>query len=119
MKNKAIALIILAIGFSSCKNTLSQRSVEFNIHYTEAYCGGAAPSDEMINQELQKNFYQFINEYRVNEVKQKLADESFNHLKIISLAFDAGFNSKASFNRVFKSYTGLTPKNFRAKSSNS
>ncbi len=70
---------------------------------------------DTINQELGKNFYQYVNEYRVEEVKQKLVSSDCNHLKIISLAQDAGFNSKASFNRVFKQYTGLTPQQYRSQ----
>lgn len=68
-----------------------------------------------INQELGKNFFQLINEYRVEEMKERLRDPNNDHLKILSLAFDAGFNSKASFNRVFKSYTGQTPKDYKSK----
>ncbi len=70
-----------------------------------------------INKELGKNFFQFINEYRVEEMKERLKDPSNDHLKILSLAFDAGFNSKASFNRVFKSYTGQTPKEYKSTNS--
>lgn len=67
-----------------------------------------------INQELGKNFFQFVNEYRVEEVKDRLQDPKQAHLKILSLAFDAGFNSKASFNRVFKAYTGHTPQAYKS-----
>ncbi len=70
---------------------------------------------DTINQQLGKNFYQYINEYRVEEVKLKLVNSDLNHLKIISLAQEAGFNSKASFNRVFKQYTGLTPQQYRSQ----
>ena len=70
-----------------------------------------------INQELGKNFFQFINEYRIEEVKERLKDPNNDHLKILSLAFDAGFNSKASFNRVFKSFTGQTPKDYKSENS--
>ncbi len=70
-----------------------------------------------INQELGKNFFQFINEYRVNEIKEQLKNPNNDHLKILSLAFDVGFNSKASFNRVFKAYTGQTPKEYRSTNS--
>ena len=72
---------------------------------------------QTLNNEVQKNYYRFINEYRVEEVKRRLMDPKVQHLKILSVAFDAGFNSKASFNRVFKLYTGLTPKQFRTKHS--
>ncbi|MEP1095163.1 MAG: helix-turn-helix transcriptional regulator [Cyclobacteriaceae bacterium] len=70
---------------------------------------------DTINQELNKNFYQLINEYRVEEMKERLQDPSLAHLKIFSLALDSGFNSKASFNRVFKAYTGYTPKEFKSQ----
>ncbi|SHG75588.1 helix-turn-helix domain-containing protein [Flagellimonas flava] len=70
---------------------------------------------EAINRGLGKNFFQFINEYRVKEVQEILIDPACSHLKIISLAFDSGFNSKATFNRIFKSYTGLTPKEYKSK----
>ena len=68
---------------------------------------------EALNGHLNKNFYQFVNEYRIKDVQEKLMNPENTHLKILSLAFDAGFNSKATFNRLFKSYTGLTPKEFK------
>ncbi|WP_420603259.1 helix-turn-helix domain-containing protein [Flagellimonas sp.] len=68
---------------------------------------------EALNGHLNKNFYQFVNEYRVKDVQEKLMDPNNSHLKILSLAFDAGFNSKATFNRLFKGYTGVTPKEFK------
>nr|WP_299071052.1 helix-turn-helix domain-containing protein [uncultured Allomuricauda sp.] len=70
---------------------------------------------EVLNGNLNKNFYQFVNEYRVKDVQEKLKNPRNSHLKILSLAFDAGFNSKATFNRLFKAYTGLTPKEFKAQ----
>lgn len=70
---------------------------------------------EVLNGTLNKNFYQFVNEYRVMDVQGKLKDPKNSHLKILSLAFDAGFNSKATFNRLFKTYTGFTPKEFKSQ----
>ncbi len=70
---------------------------------------------EVINTRLQKNFFDFINEYRVEEVKKDLLDPAKNHLKILSIAFDAGFNSKSSFNTIFKKQTGKTPSEFRER----
>lgn len=94
------------------------RNPELNLYDLSKATGLPGRSiSEALNHELNKNFYRFINEYRVEEVKQKLKDPAFDHLKILSLALDAGFNSKASFHRVFKSYTGLTPKEFKSKSS--
>lgn len=63
----------------------------------------------LINQEYQVNFYEFVNSYRVNKVKQLISDPENSNLKIISLAYDSGFNSKASFNRIFKQVNGMTP----------
>ncbi|MCB2222408.1 MAG: helix-turn-helix domain-containing protein [Bacteroidetes bacterium] len=63
----------------------------------------------LINQLHQKNFYEFVNEYRVDEVKQLMTAPENKHLKLISLAYDAGFNSKASFYRIFKQITKMTP----------
>lgn len=67
----------------------------------------------LLNLELKKNFYTFVNELRVEEVKEKLTNSANDHLKIISLAYDSGFNSKATFNRIFKQYVGMTPQEFR------
>jgi AraC-like DNA-binding protein len=69
-----------------------------------------------LNKHLNKNFYNFVNEYRVNEVKQRLLDPKFKDLKIISIAYDCGFNSKPTFNRIFKEYTGKSPNAFRINS---
>ena len=66
----------------------------------------------VINQSHQKNFYEFINSYRTNEVKRLMQDPANKHLKLISLAYDAGFNSKASFNRIFKQMTDMTPSQY-------
>lgn len=71
---------------------------------------------EVINSRLNKSFYDLINEYRVEQVKKDLADPSKNNLKLLSIAFDAGFNSKASFNTIFKQHTRITPSEFRKRS---
>jgi AraC-like DNA-binding protein len=63
----------------------------------------------VINRFQKINFYEFVNTYRVDEVKRLMQDERNKHLKLISLAYDAGFNSKASFYRIFKQMTGMTP----------
>ena len=61
------------------------------------------------------NFNDFINKYRVIEVKEKLANSANSHLTIMSLAYDAGFNSKATFNRAFKKHTGENPSKYQIK----
>jgi AraC-like DNA-binding protein len=68
---------------------------------------------EILNNRMGKNFFTFINEYRIEEVKRKLSDPAFDHLTILGIAYDCGFNSKSSFNTLFKKYTGQTPSDFK------
>lgn len=68
-----------------------------------------------LNQTLGKNFHQYVNEYRVEAFKQKVASKEEQGMTLEGLAYDCGFNSKASFNRVFKSMTGLTPSQYVSK----
>lgn len=59
------------------------------------------------------NFSDFLNNYRVEEVKKLLVNEEYIKKSVLELAFTAGFNSKSTFNRVFKDKTGLTPTQYR------
>jgi AraC-like DNA-binding protein len=70
---------------------------------------------EVINTRLQQNFFDFINAYRLEEAKKDLTDPAKRHLKILSIAYDAGFNSKATFNTIFKKVTQMTPSEYREK----
>lgn len=72
----------------------------------------------VINEQLGVNFFDFVNRYRVEEVKLRITDPKFNYLSILGIAFESGFNTKSTFNRVFKKTTGLTPKEFREQSEN-
>lgn len=78
---------------------------------------GTNPSflSKIINRIFEKNFNDFVNQYRVMEVKAQLSNPEFAHLTIMSLAYDAGFNSKATFNRAFKKFTGDSPKTYQIK----
>ena len=67
----------------------------------------------VINQRLGRNFYDFVNEYRVKEVKRLMEDPARRDHKLLAIAFDAGFNSKPAFNAVFRKMTGLTPSDYR------
>ncbi len=53
--------------------------------------------------------------FRVEKVKKDLSDDQKGHLKLLSIALDAGFNSKSSFNVIFKKHTGMTPSEYREK----
>jgi len=67
----------------------------------------------VINELLGRNFYEFINRYRVEEAKRRLAGPDAGREKLIAVGLDCGFNSLATFNRVFKELTGRTPSDFR------
>lgn len=68
---------------------------------------------QAINQELNINFFDFTNEYRVKKVKELLMNTKTFHFKIFAIALEAGFNNKTTFNRVFKRHVGITPSQFR------
>lgn len=70
---------------------------------------------QVFSQALHLNFYDFINQYRVEKVKQFLQDSQKENETILSLAFEAGFNSKTAFNVAFKKFTGTSPSAFRKK----
>lgn len=68
---------------------------------------------QLINEGVGDNFYNFINKYRVEQVKKFITDPSKKNLNMLGLALDAGFKSKSTFNLIFKRFTGLTPTEFR------
>lgn len=70
----------------------------------------------VVNTSFKKNFRDLINSYRVEEVKLKLNDLEFQHMSILGIALECGFNSEASFYRIFKKNTGLSPKEYSQKS---
>jgi AraC-like DNA-binding protein len=67
----------------------------------------------LINQNLHQHFFDFINEYRINAAKEILRNPSKKEFTILEILYEAGFNSKYSFNTAFKKHTGLTPTQFR------
>lgn len=68
---------------------------------------------QVLNTVFNQNFYNFINTYRVEEIQRRLHDPQFKNLTILAVAYDCGFNSKSSFNRIFKQKTGLTPSEYK------
>jgi AraC-like DNA-binding protein len=68
---------------------------------------------QTINERLGQSFSDFINSYRVEDAKKKLLDPAFSHLSVLGIAEEVGFNSKSSFNSVFKKHTNMTPSEFR------
>jgi len=115
------------------KSSLAQQSLEKYASQIEAHLEKSKPftnpeynlqlmSNELdisrqnlsqtINEVFNKNFYQLVNEYRVDEFKKLSVYPKYTHLTLFGVAIEAGFNSKSSFNRIFKEVTSLTPSQY-------
>ncbi len=68
---------------------------------------------QTLNSFAKQNFHDYINSYRVNEFIQKLKNGDGNNFSLLGIAFDCGFNSKSSFNRIFKNSTGQSPSEYK------
>lgn len=67
----------------------------------------------LINHHMNKHFFDFINEYRIEKAKKILKDDSKSKVTILEILYEVGFNSKSSFNTAFKKHTNQTPTEFR------
>ena len=84
--------------------SLSRLGTSFGVHSNYL--------SQVINERESKNFYDYINSYRINEFKQMVADPKKKNLSILALAYECGFNSKSAFNNCFKKFTNQTPSEF-------
>ena len=85
--------------------TISALSEQLNV--SEEYLSA------ILNNKLNRNFFDFVNQYRVYEFKTRCLNPQNEKLTLIAIAFDCGFNSKATFNRVFKNLTNVTPSAYK------
>ncbi|MFC0515360.1 ABC transporter permease [Mucilaginibacter angelicae] len=67
----------------------------------------------IINTGLKKSFNDFINEYRVLDATRKMADPAYNHVTLLGIAYESGFNAQSTFSRIFKQATGKTPLEYK------
>ena len=72
----------------------------------------ASVISKAINQGFAMNFNDFINNYRIEAVKEMFAKNEHKKSTLLGIAYDCGFNSKATFNRAFKKNTGFSPKEY-------
>lgn len=91
--------------YEDAELTLTSLAIKLAVH----------PHDlsRILNNGLEKNFNDFINEFRVREVVRKMQDPAFDRLTLLGIAYESGFNSKRTFNRVFKELTGKTPVEYK------
>ena len=57
--------------------------------------------------------FDYVNQFRVEEVKKRMSDINYKHLTLLGIALDCGFNSKSSFNNIFKKITNYTPTEYK------
>jgi AraC-like DNA-binding protein len=85
--------------------TLGELSAQINLAKHEL--------TELLNVHIGKNFFSFVNEFRLKAVIRRLANPDYDHLTIIAIANDCGFNSKSTFNSLFKQHTSHTPSDYK------
>jgi len=84
--------------------TLKQLSIELEM--------SAHILSQIINEVHSQNFYDFVNSYRVKHLKELLDDKQYKTKTLLAIALESGFNSKATFNTVFKKLTNQTPSEY-------
>lgn len=100
-----------------------KEKIEANLFYLNSELTLSLLADELkvhphnvsriINEGLHKSFTNLINEYRIEAVIKKLNNPQYDHITLLGKALDSGFNSKSTFNRVFKKVTGKTPAEYK------
>lgn len=68
---------------------------------------------QVINEQFNLNFFDFVNQYRVEAFKERIGNPKYENFSLLGIALECGFNSKSAFNRIFKKSTGLTPTQFK------
>ncbi len=108
-KKASIKMSILTI-FDQKKPYLDP---EFNMNVLSKLTGFPKHQiTEVLSTEIQQNFFQFVNAYRIEEVKKQLLDKK-NLYSIEAIAYECGYKSKSTFYTIFKKHTGKTPSEYR------
>jgi AraC-like DNA-binding protein len=103
-KNKLMQFMDEEQPYLNSRLTINQlaSSIEIPVHHLS----------QILNEKIGQNFFEFINSYRVSEVKKRFLNPEYKNLTLLGIALESGFNSKASFNRIFKQMTQQTPTEF-------
>ena len=105
---------IRALLTSYFNNEKPYLNPELNMHMlSEALDVPKHQLTEVLNSEIGKNFFCFVNEYRVEAVKKKLMNNRRNY-SVEAIGYECGFNSKSTFYTVFRQITGMTPAEFES-----
>lgn len=110
LKKKLLAIFTVDKIYRNSNLKITQVSI--NLQTNRTYVSN------LINQEFLCSFSEFVNQFRVLEAKELLADESTNHLSLDAISESVGFGSMGTFIRVFKQSEGITPGRFRDKTQN-
>ncbi|MCP4150484.1 MAG: helix-turn-helix domain-containing protein, partial [bacterium] len=92
-------------AFLDADLTLKKLAQKLNVHYNHL--------SQIINDRLQQSFNDYINSFRIEEAKKKLADPAESKQTVLEIAYNTGFYSKSVFNTAFKKFTGITPSQYR------
>lgn len=118
----ALSPAIIQDVLSKLKNSMEEQGIflnpDLNLDTLSRQIGFPSKIVSVVlNQALQKSFSEYVNGYRVEEVKRRLEENPGSNLTILGVALECGFNSKASFQRIFKEMTGVSPGALQKKAS--
>ena len=99
--------VLIVLSFRWLELTLDQLAGQLSMK--------AKLLSQVINEVLGQNFFDFINRYRIQEARRLLTNPVDPKVTVLEILYEVGFNSKSSFNTLFKKYTGLTPTEFRRR----
>jgi len=68
---------------------------------------------QILNKNLNENFYTFVNKYRINHAAEMLANPKYSDKTVLEILYEVGFNNKSAFNRFFKQFINQTPTEYR------
>lgn len=102
---KVLALMINEKPFLNPEITLEDLSLRLSVPSKKL--------SQLLNETFRQNYFDFINSYRIEEAKRLIGESNDPKITVLEIMYQAGFNSKSSFNTLFKKKTGLTPSEYK------